>query len=98
MIVIFNKSITIPLNNPIKYNKEIILKFCFILLFIFIKTNNPTPAPTNNPVIIVPNDIRLFKYNCVIITDAAQFGINPNKPHNICEKIGLSYIIFLILI
>ena len=71
------KSIIIPEITPIAYNKTTIPIFSFILLFVLNNTASPTPAPVNNPDIILPSDITFSKYIFVIITDAAQFGINP---------------------
>ena len=38
-----------------------------------------TPLPVSNPAIVDDSDSMLFKYNSVITTDDAQFGINPIK-------------------
>ena len=54
--------------------------FSFSFLFVLNSTASPTPAPVNNPAIILPADIKFSKYIFVIITDAAQFGINPINP------------------
>lgn len=71
------KSIIIPEITPIVYNKVIIPIFSLILLFVLNNTASPTPAPVNKPDIILPSEITFSKYIFVIITDAAQFGINP---------------------
>ena len=63
-----------------KYNKITILAFSFIFLFTLNNINNPTPAPTSSPESIVASVITFPKYNCVNITDEAQFGINPTNP------------------
>lgn len=36
-----------------------------------------TPLPVSKPAIILPKLIILFRYNSVIMTLDAQFGINP---------------------
>ena len=73
------KSIINPDIIPIKYNSPAIVKFCFICLFDLNNTKIPIPEPTNNPAIIEPRLIKFDKYNSVIITEPAQFGIKPNN-------------------
>ena len=51
------------------------------------KTSKATPLPVNKPDIKDPNEIILLKYNSVIITLEAQFGINPIKLDKIGPKI-----------
>ena len=48
-------------------------------MFLFVLNNSkmPNPLPVNNPANIVPRVISLAKYNSVIITLPAQFGIKP---------------------
>ena len=73
--------------------------FIFSLIFLFDLNNTkiPIPEPTNKPAIIEPKVIKLFKYNSVIITEPAQFGINPtNAETNIPTK-GTLAITFAIL-
>ena len=53
------------------------------------RTANPTPAPVNNPAIKLETDITFSKYIFVIITDDAQFGINPINAAIIGPIIGL---------
>ena len=83
------KSITIPEITPIAYNKTTIPIFSFILLFVLNNTASPTPAPVNNPDIILPSEITFSKYIFVIITDAAQFGIKPINEAIIGPTTGL---------
>ncbi len=79
-IVKWINSKNIPVKTPIKYSNIIILKLTLGCLFVLHNTKTPTPAPTNNPEsnveIVIPPD----KYNCVRITEEAQFGINPIIP------------------
>ena len=42
-------------------------------------SSNPNPLPVNKPEKRVPIEIRLDKYNSVIITLLAQLGIKPIK-------------------
>ena len=79
----------IPEIAPIVYNKATIPIFSFSLLFVLNNTASPTPAPVNNPAIILPSEITFSKYIFVIITDAAQFGINPINDVIIGPIIGL---------
>jgi len=51
--------------------------FCFRFLFILNNTSRPAPAFANKPPISEPKLIIFDKYSSVIITDEAQFGINP---------------------
>ena len=51
-----------------------------MFLFTLNNTNIPIPDPTSNPPITDPNEITSSKYNCVKITEPAQFGINPISP------------------
>ena len=91
---IFNpiSSNIIPDITPIAYNKIVIFIFSFMPLLVLNNTANPTPAPTSKPAIIVPTDIIFSKYICVMITEDAQFGINPIAPDIIGPSIGLSNI------
>ena len=65
--------------TPITYSVPVILRFSLIFLFDLNNTNIPIPEPTRRPAIIEPKLIKLLKYNSVIITEPAQFGIKPNK-------------------
>ena len=47
-----------------------------MFLFDLNSTNIPIPEPTRSPAIIEPKLIRFDKYNSVIITEPAQFGIS----------------------
>ena len=73
------KSINIPDITPMPYTNKTIPTFSFNLSFVLNNTASPTPAPVNNPAIMLPNDITFSRYRFVIITDAAQFGINPMR-------------------
>ena len=89
------KSIIIPLMTPILYKSERIIKFSFIFLFDLNSTTKATPLLVNKPAIVEPNEIVLFKYNWVITTEAAQFGINPimlaiNEPNILSFKNNLA--------
>ena len=71
------------------YNNNTILIFSFKFLFTLNNTISPTPALTNKPAINVATVIKPSKYNWVIITEAAQFGISPTIPAITGPKIGL---------
>ena len=62
--------------------------FCFNPRLVLNRTASPTPAPVNKPAIILAAEITFSKYKLVMITDAAQFGINPTAPAMIGPKIG----------
>ena len=51
--------------------------FCFKFLFILNNTNRPVPAFANKPPINEPKLMIFDRYNSVILTDEAQFGIRP---------------------
>ena len=70
----------------------------FLLSLDFINTANATPLPVNSPPIAVPKVIIPLKYNSVIITDAAQFGISPNKLVRIGANIEFEKKIFSIIL
>ena len=71
------------------YSKPSIFMFSLIFLFILNNTRIPIPEPTSSPPIIDPKLITLLKYNCVIITEPAQFGINPTIPDIKGPTIGI---------
>ena len=62
-----------------------IIMFSFRFLFCLNKTNKPRPEPDRSPEIQLPNGNTSCKYNSVITTLDAQFGISPTK----LDKIGL---------
>ena len=64
---------------PTTYNIPKIVRFSFFTLFTLNSINMPIPELTSNPAIIEPTVIIFSKYNCVNITDDAQFGIKPTK-------------------
>ena len=72
-----NISIIMPKITPVKYISDTISKFSFIFLFVLNSNNIPNPLPGSNPAIKWPIVINFDKYNSVIITLLAQFGINP---------------------
>ena len=78
-MLIFIACKIIPDIVPIKYNNPTIFTFSFQFLFVLNNIASPTPAPVNNPAIILPTEITFSKYKFVKITDAAQFGIRPIK-------------------
>ncbi len=84
----------IPVIVPNKNNSISIFMFSFMFLFILNSINIPAPAFTNNPAINEPKAIISDKYNSVIITDEAQFGINPISAAIIGSNIDASCIIF----
>ena len=51
-----------------------------MFLFVLNSTNNPTPAFTATPEIKIGIEITFSINNSVIITEDAQFGINPISP------------------
>ena len=51
--------------------------FSFIFLFSLNSTIMAVPLPVNNPAIRDGKLMALLRYNCVNITLAPQFGINP---------------------
>ena len=81
----------IDINNNI--NKIII--FSLIFLFCLNKINKPTPELDNSPDIQLPKVIILSKYNSVITTLPAQFGINPISAVIIGDKILLFLVKFM---
>ena len=81
-----------PHITPIKYSVIVIVIFSFKFLFDLYRIRIPTPDPTSRPAIIVPKLIRFDKYNSVIITELAQFGIRPIKQEIATPKIGRSKI------
>ena len=53
--------------------------FSFKFLLVLNSNKIPNPLPVNKPDIKFPTVIKSDKYNSVIITLLAQFGINPIK-------------------
>ena len=78
-----------PLKVATKHSVIEIKQFSFKLELTLNKTNKPTPAPASSPDIILPKLIKPDKYNSLIITDAAQFGIKPIREANKCDNKGL---------
>ena len=75
----------------------VIFIFSFTFLFDLNSTRIPIPEPTNKPAIIEPKLIKFDRYNSVIITEPAQFGINPNKADTNIPIKGTLAIAFAIL-
>ena len=65
-----------------------------MFLFILNSISNPAPDPTNRPAINDPKFIIPDRYNSVIITEEAQFGIKPINDAITGSKIELSDIKF----
>ena len=82
------KSIIIPQIIPIANSIPSILKFSLVFLFILNSTRIPIPEPTSKPLIIALKLITFLRYNCVNITDPAQFGIKPTRPEIIGPTTG----------
>ena len=70
----------IPHTVPETYRIDKSKRFSFHLRFVWNSTRSPAPAPTKSPDIIVPKLMNSFKYNCVITTEEAQFGMSPTIP------------------
>ena len=68
-----------PINTPTKYIMDNTIIFSFKFLLVLNNTNKPRPQPVSKPDNNVPIVISLDKYNSVIITLLAQFGISPIK-------------------
>ena len=68
-----------------------------MFLFDLNSTNIPIPEPTRSPAIIEPKLIRFDKYNSVIITEPAQFGISPNIEDTSIPSTGTPAIAFSIV-
>ena len=68
-----------------------------MFLFDLNSTNIPIPEPTRSPAIIEPKLIKFDKYNSVIITEPAQFGISPNIEDTSIPSTGTPAIAFSIV-
>ena len=60
-----------------------------MFLFCLNSISNPNPEPVNNPDIQLPNGKIFSRYNSVITTLDAQFGISPI----ILDNIGLNILL-----
>ena len=65
--------------RPTKNKIPKIMKFSFFTLFTLNKIKIPIPEFTNKPAIIPPTLMIFPRYNCVNMTEEAQFGIKPIK-------------------
>lgn len=70
-------SSTMPERIPTTVSTANIFKFSPLCRFTLNRTTRPTPAPVHSPAITDANDMAPFRYSCVSMTDAAQFGIRP---------------------
>ena len=66
-----------PTKLAIKNNNKVIKKLFLILLLSLYKYTRPSPALQIKPDIVAAKVKVLLIYNSLIITDEAQFGINP---------------------